>query len=154
MKLEKVSEHNQTIKSAKELLQGNPRNCILDTLENINDVYKALVEAFGDPTNLLNYKKKSLSKLSAFPSYDIKGGHKLVVDWYLNLETQLQCLLDLEQTNSKDEDLSAMDLIRTMANMFGKQVSETVLAAAKDQQGRVRLQALKDKISEWRISAQ
>ena len=111
MKLEKVSEHNQTIKSAKELLQGNPRNCILDTLENINDVYKALGEAFGDPTRPLNYEKESLSKLSAFPSYDIKCGHKLALDWYFNLETQLQCQLDLEQANFKEEDFSVMDSI-------------------------------------------
>ena len=93
------------------------------------DIYKALDEALGDTTRPLNYEKKSLSKFSAFPSYDTKGGHKLVVDWYLNLETQLQCLLDLEQANSKDVNLSAMDPIRTVSNMFKNQEGETVFAA-------------------------
>ena len=102
-------------------------------MENIDDIYKALDKAFGDPTRLLNYKKKSLSKLSAFPSYDTMGGHKVAVDWYLNLETQLQCLLDLGQGSFNNEDLTAMNIVRTMANMFGKQEGETVLAAAKDQ---------------------
>merc|ERR1711867_73863 len=91
------------------------------------------------------------------PSYDTKGGTKVVVDWHLKLETQLQGLLDLGQANSDDEDLTAviysLDIIWTVANMFEKQEGETVLAAVKDQRGRVRLQALKDKISERRTSA-
>ena len=89
----------------KELLQGNAKHNIPDSMENIDNIYKALDRAFGDPTNLLNYKKKSLSKVSAFPSYDTKGGHKVVVEWSLNLETQLQ---GLEQANSNDEDPPAM----------------------------------------------
>merc|ERR1711867_424048 len=92
------------------------------------------------------------------PSYDRKGGPKAVVDWHLKLETQLQDLLDLRLANSDDEDLTAviysLDIIRTVANMFEKQEGETVLAAVQDQRGRVRLQALKDKISERRTSAQ
>ena len=163
VKLEKAFKHNQTVKSAKatkikELLRGNAKNHIPDSMENIDDIYKALDRAFGDPTRLLNYKKKSLTKLGAIPSYDTKGGTKVVVDWHLKLETQLQGLLDLGQANSDDEDLTAviysLDIIRTVANMFEKQEGETVLAAVQDQRGRVRLQALKDKISERRTSAQ
>ena len=47
----------------------------------------------------------------------------------------------------------SLDIIRTVANMFEKQEGETVLAAVKDQRGRVHLQALKDKIIEQRTSA-
>ena len=123
----------------KELLKGNAKNHVPDSMENINDIYKALDRAFGDPTRLLNYKKKSLSKLGDIPSYDTKGGTKVVVDWYLKLETQLQGLLDLGQANSDDEDLTAviysLDIIRTVANMFEKQEGETVLAAVQDQRG-------------------
>ena len=163
VKLEKAFKHNQTVKSVKatkikELLKGNAKNHIPDSMENIDDIYKALDRAFGDPTRLLNYKKKSLSKLGGIPSYDTKGGPKAVVDWHLKLETQLQGLLDLGQANSDDEDLTAviysLDIIRTVANMFEKQEGETVLAAVQDQRGRARLQALKDKISERRTSAQ
>ena len=70
-------------------------------------------------------KKKSLFKLGTIPNYDIKGGAKNIVDWYLKLETQLQDLLDLGQANSDDKDLTAviysLDIIRTVANMFEKQ---------------------------------
>ena len=105
--MKKTFKHNQTVKSAKatkikELLRGNAKQHIPDSMENINDIYKALDRAFGDPTRLLNHKKKSLAKLGAMPSYDIKGGPKLVVDWHLKLETQLQGLLDLGQANSED----------------------------------------------------
>ena len=127
-------------------------------MDNIDDIYKALERAFGDPTRLLNHKKKSLAKLGAMPCYDTKGGPKLVVDWHLKLETQLQGLLDLGQANSEDEDLTAviysLEIIRTVANMFEKQEGEIVLADVLDHRGRVRLQALKDKITERRISAQ
>ncbi len=113
VKLEKALKHNQTLKSAKatkikELLRGNAKNHIPDSMENIDDIYKALDRAFGDPTRLLNYKKKSLTKLGAIPSYDTKGGPKVVVDWHLKLETQLQGLLDLGQANSDIEDLTAV----------------------------------------------
>ena len=109
-------------------------------MESVYDIYKALGRAFGDPTRLLNFKKKYLTKLGTLPSYNTKGGHKVVVDWYLNLEIQLQCLLDLEQANSEDEDLSAMDLIRTMTNTLKNQEGETVrVTALQDQKGRVCL---------------
>ena len=144
--------------NARELLQGNVENHIPDTMEIIDDIYKALGRAFGDPTRLLNYKKKYLTKLGALPSYDTKGGTKVVVDWYLELETQLQGLLDLGQANSDNEDLTSviysLDTIRTVANLFEKQEGDTVLAAVKDQRGRVHLQALKDEISKRRTSAQ
>ena len=105
VKLEKAFEHNQTVKSAKankikELLRGNAKNYIPDTMENIDEIYKILDRVFGDPMRLLDYKKKSLFKLGTIPNYDIKGGAKNIVDWYLKLETQLQDLLDLGQANS------------------------------------------------------
>ena len=156
-KIKELLRGNAEIK-IKELLKGNVKNYIPDTLENIDDIYKALGRAFGDHTRLLNYKKKSLTKLGALPSYDTKGGTKVVVDWYFELETQLQGLLDLGQANSDNKDLTAviysLDIIRTVAYMFEKQEGETILAAVQDQRGRVRLQALKDKISEQRTSAQ
>ena len=108
----------------KELLKGNVKNYIPDTLENVDDIYKALGRAFGDLTRLLNYKKKSLTKLGTLPSYDTKGGTNVVVDWYIELETKLQGLLDLGQANSNNEDLTSviysLDIIRIVANMFEK----------------------------------
>ena len=107
---------------------------------------------------LLDYKKKSLFKLGTIPNYDIKGGAKNIVDWYLKLETQLQDLLDLGQANSDDEGLHvviySLDIIRTVADMFEKQEGEMGLASVQDQQGRVCLQVLKDRITERRTSAQ
>ena len=76
------------------------------------------------------------------------------MDWHLKLETQLQSLLDLRQANSNDEDLNAVNIVWTVANVFGKREDETALAAAKDQQGWVCLQALKYKISDRRTSTQ
>ena len=150
----------QTAKATKirELLRGNAKNLIPDSVENIDDIYKVLDRAFGDPIRLLNYKKQSLSKIGAFPSYDIKGGHKVIVDWYLKLEIQLQDLLDLAQANSDDDDLTAaiylLDIVLTVVNILEKQEGEAILASVRDQQGRVRLQILKDKISKRRTFAQ
>ncbi len=66
VKLEKAFKHNQTIKSAKatkikELLRGNAKQHIPDSMDNIDNIYKALERAFGDPTRLLNHKEKSLA---------------------------------------------------------------------------------------------
>ena len=163
VKLEKAFKHNQTVKSAKatkikENLKGSAKDHIPDSMEDIDDIYRALDRAFGDPTRLLHFKIKSLSKLGVIPSYNSKAGPKAVVDWHLKLETQLQSLLDLGKANSGDEDLTAviysLDIIRTVANMFEKHEGETVLAAVFDKRGQVRLQVLKDKISERRASAQ
>ena len=60
LKIGKAFEQSEIVKSAKEtkikeLLKGNPKNYIPDTMENIDDIYKALDKAFGDPTRLLNY---------------------------------------------------------------------------------------------------
>ena len=87
VKLERAFELNQTAETAKatkirELLRGNAKNLIPDSMENIDNIYKVLDKAFGDPIRLLNYKKQSLSKIGAFPSYNTKGGHKVIVDWY------------------------------------------------------------------------
>ena len=59
VKLEKAFKHNQTVKSAKatkikELLRGNTKNHIPDSMENIDDIYKALDRAFGNLMRLLN----------------------------------------------------------------------------------------------------
>ena len=94
--------------NVRELLQGNAKYGIPDTLESVDDIYKALGRAFGDPTRLLNFKKKYLTKLGTLPSYDTKGGTKVVIDWYLELETQLQGLLDLGQANSDNEDFTSV----------------------------------------------
>ena len=163
VKMEKAFKHNQTNKSAKaslikESLKGNAKSHIPDSMEDIDDIYKALDRAFGDPTRLLHFKMKSLCKLGSIPSYDNKGGAKAVVDWHLKLETELQSLLDLGQANYRDEDLTSViysiDIIRTVAGMFSKHEGESVLSAVTDKRGQVRLKALKDKISERRASAQ
>ena len=121
-------------------------------MESVDNIYKALGKAFWDLTRLLNYKKKSLTKHGALPSYDTKGGTKVAIDWYIELETQLQSLLDLGQANSNNEDLTSviysLDIFRIVANMFEKQEGKTVLVAVQDERGRLHLQALKDKISE------
>ena len=119
---------------------------------------KLWIELFWDSMRLLNYETKSLTKFGTIPSYDTKGGTKVVVDWYLKLEAQLQSLLDLEQANSEGEDLTAvihsLDIIRIVGNMFEDQEGETVLTTVKNQRTQVRLQALKDRITDRRTSAQ
>ncbi len=97
VKLEAAFKHNQTVKSAKatkikELLRGNAKNYIPDTMENIDEIYKVLDRAFGDPMRLLNYKKKSLSKLGTIPNYDIKGGAKNIVIVILAIHTKNRTL--------------------------------------------------------------
>ena len=57
VKLEKAFEHNQTAETAKatkikELLRGNAKNLIPDSMGNIDDIYKVLDRAFGDPMRL------------------------------------------------------------------------------------------------------
>ena len=72
VKLEKAFEHYQTAETAKatkikELLRGNAKNLIPDSMENIDDIYKVLDKAFGDPMRFLNYKKKSFHQVRHHP---------------------------------------------------------------------------------------
>ena len=76
MKICNAFKHNQDVWSAKdtkikELLQGDPKNFIPDTLEKFNDIYKASDKAFGDPTRLLNYRKTSLTSSNTTNYYPI-----------------------------------------------------------------------------------
>ena len=69
----------------RELLQGDAKYGIPNTLENVNDIYKALGKVFNDPTKLLNQERKSLTKSGTLLSYDIKGGTSIEEDWNCKL---------------------------------------------------------------------
>lgn len=141
-KIEELLGSN-TEDNVKELLQGIAKYCIPDTLEIVHSIYKVLGKDFGNLTRPPNYKKRSLTKFVTSPSYDIKGGTKVVVDWYLGLESQLQSLLDMGQVNSDSTDpivvIHLLEIIWTVADMFEEQKSEMCLTSVQRQQGRVCL---------------
>ena len=78
-KIEELLGSN-TEDNVKELLQGIAKYCIPDTLESVHSIYKVLGKAFGNLTRPPNYKKKSSTKLGTLPSYNTKGGSKVVVN--------------------------------------------------------------------------
>ena len=57
----------------KELLEGSPKNHIPDTMENTDDIYRAMDKVFWDSMRLLDYETKSLTKFGTIPSYNTKG---------------------------------------------------------------------------------
>ena len=61
---------------------------------------------YGDPYRLVRYKKKLLLSLGDQPKPNGKGGIKAVIEWHLQIESNLKNLLDL---GSKDT-LLAMEI--------------------------------------------
>ena len=138
----------------REALRGHAKKLIPKSrITDIDDAWKALDIAFGDPTRLLRSKMEKLFKLGMLPKENAKGGLKAQVEWYLEYEAMLKSIIDL---GSKDEELNMLtfnkNTIADIVKMFPPIIMKKLIKIPGT--GRLRLENIAEKVSELRIDAQ
>ena len=104
-------------------LKGHALKLIPESLTgDINQAWETLDKMYGDPTRLVRYKKKLLLSLGDQPRPNGKGGIKAVIEWHLQVESNLKNLLDL----GRKDTLLAMEIwnneaIASYCKMFPEQ---------------------------------
>ena len=126
-------------------------------MTEIQEAWDALDKAFGDSTRLLNFKLASLGKLGFLPRPGGKGGTMAIVEWYLQLESVVQSLLDLGNKTMNSDILAAItniSVVRTIANLFPMNLGTDLLVCGGSGSGLLRLKEVLEKIKELREKAQ
>ena len=95
------------IAKLRQHLKGHALKLIPESLTgDINQAWETLDKMYGDPTRLVRYKKKLLLSLGDQPKPNGKGGIKAVIEWHLQVESNLKNLLDL----GRKDTLLAMEI--------------------------------------------
>ena len=66
-----------------------------DTVKDIDEAFKLLDDAFGDPSRLIDFKLKMLADMGQLPSADKRGGYKNQVSFYIKLQGIMEDLVSL-----------------------------------------------------------
>ena len=69
--------------------------------QDIDQAWSILDKAYGDPTRLLKSRIEALTKMESLPKENNKKGIKGQVEWYIELESLMQSLLVLGQSQQK-----------------------------------------------------
>ena len=158
-KMEKGLIHNRVTRADKlaklrEQLKGHALKLIPESLTgDIDQAWKTLDNMYGDPTRLVRYKQNLLFSLGEQPRPNGKGGIKAVVEWYLQVEANLQNLLELGQ---KDH-LLAMEIWNGAAlDKYIALFPETKRIKLRKCSGsqKAKLEAIVDLISGFRMDYQ
>ena len=81
---------------------GHVQKLVPDSLTlDIDQAWSILDKAYGDPTRLLKSRIEALTKMESLPKENNKKGIKGQVEWYIELESLMQSLLVLDQSQQK-----------------------------------------------------
>ena len=160
-KLKKALNDNKVRTSDKceklrSCLRGHARKLVPDHQKDYEAAMSALEKAFGDGNRLLNHKIDALNKLGPCPkNSDRKTGGRTTVEWYLNLETILNSLLDLGR-KTDDEDIRvsvySKKIVETVALLFPQITGMQILDCKGT--GENRMKNVVEKVEELRGAAQ
>ena len=159
-RLEKALAANRVKTSDKcdklrECLRGHAKTIVPSTQSDFEAAMNNLEKAFGDSSRLLNVKIASLKSLGILPkNRDNKSG-KLVVEWYLKLESLLTSLLDLG-CKTEDDDIRntvfSKEIILTVAGLFPELYGVPIIQCGGS--GEKRMRTVLNLIGEQRGKAQ
>ena len=140
----------------RSCLRGHARKLVPDHQKDYVAAMSALEKAFGDGNRLLNHKIDALNKLGPCPkNSDKKTGGRTTVEWYLNLETILNSLLDLGR-KTDDEDIRvsvySKKIVETVALLFPQITGMQILDCKGT--GEIRMKNVVEKVEELRGAAQ
>ena len=80
----------------REVIKCHAKRLVPFSMTNtINDAWKALKSALGDPSKLMQNRNDYHLELRIFPIENAKGGLKAKVEWYLELEVILKSIKKL-----------------------------------------------------------
>ena len=157
-KVKQAFVRNRVIKDDKldklrSCLRGRAKKLVPDNLTgDIDQAWEALNIAFGDPDRLMNFKRNALRKLGELPKKNAKI--KVVIDWYLSVESLLKGILDLGRKDSKlgSEVFNNGAFLQEICGMFPQKLG-LKLGKVPGELDK-KLEAMIAKISEWRKDAQ
>ena len=160
VKLEKALVDNRVRASDKcdklrSCLRGHAIKLVPSSQSDFTAAMAALEKSFGDSSRLLQFKVKSLNTLGKIPRSDDWKGGKSAVEWYLNLETILESLIDLG-SRTDDEDIKtnvySKQIITTVACLFPELYGSQILDC--EGRGETRLRNVVTLVVKFRCEAQ
>ena len=153
-KLAKISREMKVDK-LRTLISGHARDIVPDTVKDIDEAFKLLDDAFGDPSRLIDFKLKSLASMGQLPSADKKGGYKNQVSFYIKLQGIME---DLVALGSQSDDLAVLAFHRstshTLANRFPSTLRTKLILKHSKLKGKDQLVGMLETIKRWREEAQ
>ena len=159
LEIEKAFVKNRVAKCDKleklhEVLKGYAKKLVPKSLTgDIDEAWKVLDKAFGNPMRLMNYRKEALLKLGFLPKPNGKGGLKAQVEWYLEVESLVQNIIDLGKKSSKLEREAFSDsTIKSIKKMFPMSLGDKLNKCTGD--GSEEMEAILKKITDFRLRAQ
>ena len=99
----KVKKKEQVAK-LRECLKGTALGRVPDGVKDIEEAFKRLSEAFGNPSKVMNFNLTDLEELGTLPPERLPNGQlnfAKKIEWLLKLEVILGKILDLSQRSSK-----------------------------------------------------
>ena len=99
----KVKKMEQVSK-LRECLKGAALERVPDGVKEIEEAFRRLNEAFGNPSKVMAFNLKALEDLGTLPSEKLPNGqfsYAKRIEWLLKLEVIIGKILDLSQRNSK-----------------------------------------------------
>ena len=119
MKINRVRRYDQVSK-LRECLRQHPKELIPSTMDNIDEAWKILSKCYGDPTRIMAARKQKLKDLGQLPPRGKDAGRlRNQVEWLINLETTLNDIMELANSNL-DMEYEAYNgaMIRTIRQLF------------------------------------
>ena len=108
------------VSKLRECLRLDAKELIPCTMDNIDEAWKILDKRYGDPSRVMAARKQKLRSLGNFPpsGKDMKS-LKSQVQWLINLETTLNDIMELANTNI-DMEYEAYNgtMVRTIRQLF------------------------------------
>ena len=99
----KVKKKEQVAK-LRECLNASALGRVPDGITDIEEAFKRLQEAFGNPSKVMNHTLKALEELGLLPPDKLSSGqynYAKQIEWLLRLEVILTKIIDLSARNSK-----------------------------------------------------
>ena len=99
----KVRKKEQVAK-LRECLRGAALARVPEGVKDINEAFKSLNEAFGNPARVMSYSLRSLEAMGKLPPKQLNNGHynySKRIEWFLQLKVVLSKILKLSQRSSR-----------------------------------------------------
>ena len=151
----KVRKKEQVAK-LRECLKGTALGRVPDGIREIEEAFKRLSEAFGNPSKVMNFNLKALEDLGSLPPDKQPGGQPNFarrIEWLLKLEVILGKIIDLSGRSSKlgHEAFSSATYRKLWARFPTSVVDKLVKIPGEDGE---RLKGILEKIVKMREHAQ
>jgi hypothetical protein len=151
----KVKKKEQVAK-LRECLKGAALGRVPDGITDIEEAFKRLSEAYGNPSKVMNHTLKSLEDLGLLPPEKLSSGqfnYAKQIEWFLKLEVILAKIVELSERNTKlaHEAFSSSTYRKLWARFPTSHIQKLVKVQGEDSE---RMTGILSKIVKMREMAQ